>query len=250
MTAATADAIEPHVRAGRGELRLGVPETAKAPVAAAFAARQQSPTLLLVSTPARAQAFAEELALFLEDVPLARLPEREGLPYEFARDDIAVSLERARALTLLRGPGRALVVASWAALSEHCAPPGLLAEAIEIRTGDSIEPQTLAARLEAAGYLVEPLADRPGTLSRHGGLADIFPVGAEAPVRVEFFGNDVESIRLVEFATQRSVRRLDAISLPPAATGTRQARDAARALLDGIRTDGERAEAVTEQLEL
>jgi len=60
LTAATADVIEPLVRAGRGELRLGVPETAKVPVAAAFAARRESPTLLLVSTPSRAQAFAEE----------------------------------------------------------------------------------------------------------------------------------------------------------------------------------------------
>ncbi|HXU23988.1 MAG TPA: hypothetical protein VN697_08165, partial [Tepidiformaceae bacterium] len=192
------------MRAGRGELRLGVPETAKLPVAAAFAARRDTPTLLLVATPTRAQAFVEELALFLEDVPLARLPEREALPYEFTRDDIALSLERARALTLLRGPGRALVVASWAAVSEHCAPPGLLAETIDVKTGESIEPQTLASRLEAAGYLVEPLAERPGTLARHGGLMDIFPVGADAPVRIEFFGNDIESVRQVEFATQRS----------------------------------------------
>lgn len=238
------------MRAGRGELRLGVPETAKVAVAAAFAARQQSPTLLLVSTAARSLSFSEELALFLEDVPLARLPEREGLPYEFARDDIAVSLDRARALTLLRGPGRALVVASWSALSEHCAPPGTVAEEIIVRVGDTAGPQALAARLEAAGYLVEPLADRPGTLARHGGLADVFPVGAEAPVRLEFFGNEIESIRQVEFATQRSVGRLDAISLPPAATGTRAARAAARALLDGIRSEGDRAEAVTEQFEL
>ncbi|HXU22600.1 MAG TPA: transcription-repair coupling factor, partial [Tepidiformaceae bacterium] len=235
---------------GRGELRLGVPETAKLPVAAAFAARRDTPTLLLVATPTRAQAFVEELALFLEDVPLARLPEREALPYEFTRDNIALSLERARALTLLRGPGRALVVASWAAVSEHCAPPGLLAETIDVKTGESIEPQTLASRLEAAGYLVEPLAERPGTLARHGGLMDIFPVGADAPVRIEFFGNDIESVRQVEFATQRSVGKLDGIALPPAATGTREARQAARALLDGIRTDGEQAEAVTEQLEL
>jgi len=227
-----------------------VPETAKVPVAAAFAARRDSPTLLLVPTPARALAVHEEVALFLEDVPLARLPEREGLPYEFMRDDLAVSLERARALALLQGSGRALIVASWAAVSEHCAGPSLQSEAIEIRSGEATGPAALAARLEAAGYLVEPLADRPGTLSRHGGLMDVFPVGAEAPLRVEFFGNEIDSIRRVELSTQRSIGRVESVSLAPAATGTRQARDAARALLDGIRTNSEQAEAVSEQIEL
>ncbi len=250
LTAAAADVLEPLVRAGKGELRLGVPETAKAPVAAALAARQSVPTLLLVPSPQRSLAVHEELALFLEDVPLARLPEREGLPYEFVHDDRSLSLDRERALAALRGPGRALVVASWAALSEHCAGPELRATGIDLSTGHEFDPGRLLTQLEGAGYVLEALADRPGSLSRRGGLIDAFPVGAEQPVRLEFFGNEVASIRQVDLATQRSIGRIEAVSLPPAATGTRQARHAARALLDVLTSDSEQAELVSEHLEL
>ncbi|MBE0609429.1 MAG: hypothetical protein IH609_08615, partial [Dehalococcoidia bacterium] len=107
--------IQPLIRTGAASARLGVPETAKAPVAAAIAARHARPVLLLASTPARAHALHEELTFFLDDVPLARLPEREALPYEFARDDPSVAVERAHALALLRQEERGLVVASWSA---------------------------------------------------------------------------------------------------------------------------------------
>ncbi len=250
LTAATADVIEPLLRAGKGELRLGVPETAKAPVAAAIAARNDCPTLLLVPTPARAQAIHDEIALFLQDVPLARLPEREGLPYEFARDDVVVSLDRARALAFLRGDERALVVASWASISEHCAGPDVQAAGIEFATGDTIDPGSLVARLEEAGYEVTSLVERPGAVARRGGLVDVFPAGAEHPVRIEFFGNQVESIRQVNLSTQRSVGRLQRVNLPPAATGTHEAREAARQLLERAEGTGEHAELVLEQLEL
>ena len=250
LTAAIADVIQPLVRAGAASARLGVPETAKAPVAAAIAARHGQPVLLLVPTPARAQAIFEELAFFLEDVPLARLPEREALPYEFARDDPSVWVERAHALGLLRAEGRALVVASWAALSEHCAPPGIEAEGITITAGMGIRPGDLMVRLEGAGYAIEHLADQPGTASRRGGIIDVFPAGAEHPYRIEFFGDQVESIRTLDLASQRSTGRVDEAVVPPAATSSHAARDAARALAAGIDSDSDDADLVLEQLQV
>jgi transcription-repair coupling factor (superfamily II helicase) len=105
LTAALADVLEPHVPDSKEGARLGVPETAKAPVAAAISARKPGPVLLVVPTPSRSLAVHEELLLYLEDVPLARLPEREGLPYRFARSDALVAVERARALAALRELG-------------------------------------------------------------------------------------------------------------------------------------------------
>ncbi|MBA4180404.1 MAG: transcription-repair coupling factor [Anaerolinea sp.] len=200
--------------------------------------------------PARSQAAHEELAIFLQDVPLARLPEREGLPYEFVHDDTSVAVERARALALLRGGERALVVASWGALTEHCAGPEVQLAGMTVRTGETRGLPGLLGELEALGYEITLLADRPGSASRKGGLIDVFPAGAEHPYRIEFFGDEVESIRQVDLATQRSVSRLDEATLPPAVTGTRGAREAARALLASITADGEGSELVAEQLEL
>ncbi|HEX6030833.1 MAG TPA: transcription-repair coupling factor [Tepidiformaceae bacterium] len=250
LTAALADIIEPHVPDPRRGARLGVPETAKVPVAAAIAARREGPVLLLVPTPSRSLGVHEELLLYLQDVPLARLPEREGLPYEFARSDALVAVERARALAALRGPGRALVVASWAALAEHCGGPDVEAAGINVTVGATLDPGTLVSQLEEAGYLVEPLADRPGSVSRRGGLVDVFPANEDRPYRVEFFGNEVESIREVDLSTQRSIQKIDRVHFPPAATSTRHARDAARDLVERVQDTGEQSEAVIQELTL
>ncbi|MBK9343110.1 MAG: hypothetical protein IPN07_08720 [Dehalococcoidia bacterium] len=111
------------MRFGEGVLRLGLPESARAPVAAALASGHPAPVLVVVGTPAKSHTLYEELAMFVSGIPLARLPEREALPYEFARDDPGIAVERSHALGLLRNASPAVVVASWAALSEHCAGP-------------------------------------------------------------------------------------------------------------------------------
>jgi len=250
LTTAVADCITPLTHATGGVVRLGVPETAKAVVAAAIAARRDGPTLLLAATPARSQALYDELGLYLEQAPLVRLPEREALPYEFARTDQVTAIERGRALSALRGPGRALVVASWASLSEFCAGPEVQAAGIEMALGAAREPGALLADLEAAGYEVAHIADHPGTAARRGGLIDIWAPGNEHPYRIEFFGNEVESIRSVDLSSQRSVERLEAVHLPPAATGTRAAREAARELGESMAVTGDASEGVIEQLEL
>ncbi|MBI2767554.1 MAG: transcription-repair coupling factor [Chloroflexi bacterium] len=230
--------------------RLGLPEPARAPVAAAIAASAPGPTLVLVATPARAGSLAEELALFVSGLALARLPERERLPYEFTRDDPAVGIDRARALSALRGSEPALVVASWAAFTEYCAGPEVEAGGIDLAAGGVMAPGTLMATLEGVGYEVTHIAERPGTVSRRGGIIDVFPAAGDSSYRLEFFGNDIESIRLLDIATQRSVRRLETLHLPPASTGTREAREAAAALLRELTADTDAAEAIVEQLEL
>ena len=250
VTAALANNITRVARKGKGVVRLGVPETAKAPVAAALAARHTGPALILVPTPARANAVYEELSLYLEDVPLARLAERESLPYELVRDDRAVPLDRSRALNLLQGAGRALVVASWAALSERCAPPDAEAAGIEITQGARLQPEALARALEERGYAASIVADEPGRFARRGGIFDVFGAAAEGPIRIEFFGDDVESIRSVDVVTQRSIARAEQVHLAPMATGTHQAHAAAAALRDRIDGESDSADIVREQLEL
>ena len=192
---------------------------------------------------------AEELRLFALSAPILRLPESERLPYELARDDDTVRFERERALAALRGDSPAIIVASWAAAAEHCAGPQRTGEGVHLRVGDSIGPGTLAERLEAIGYETEEVADRQGSLSRHGGIVDVYPPGAENPYRIEFFGNEIESIRLVAIETQRSRGRVDEATFQPAATGTRGAHDAAARLLQELDAQGEGAEAVVEALQ-
>ncbi len=226
-----------------------MPEAAKPAVVAAFAVRHPAPVLFLAPSPSRAQSDHEELGLLLDSLPLARLPERERLPYELARDDDALGLERSRALAILRGPGPGLVVASWTALAEHCAPPSVGALGLDVTSGGVAEPASLLRQLEAIGYVREPLADRPGTAARRGGIVDIFPAGAESPLRLEFFGSQVESIRLIDLGTQRSRERIDRVHVPPLGTGTERARDEAARLAGRLEASGEESESFIEELQ-
>jgi len=205
---------------------------------------------VLAPTPSRALALADEISLYTAGLPVYRLPEREGLPYELTRDDDSVRFERERALAVLNDGGRAVVVASWAALSSHCASPERVAEALEVRQGATLSPAALLSLLEQAGYEIDTIADQHGRAARHGGIVDIYPPGSEHPYRIEFFGDEIESIRRVQIESQRSIERVDSARFPPAATGTRGAHEAARALLAQLDAEGAEAEMIIEELEL
>lgn len=225
-----------------------MPESARAAIAGAAGELYDGPLLVVAPTPSAAQALADDLAV-LSSRPVLRLPERETLPYEFVRDDPSAGVEKARALRALGGDGRELVVASWPALADHAAPPAPKAEDLLLEVGGMISPSALLRWLEGAGYAVETLADAPGTAARHGGLVDIFPAGFDQPVRVEFFGDAIESIRVVELETQRSAGRLQEVLIPPVSTAREGLRAAAAALVERLEATGEGAEAVIEALQ-
>jgi transcription-repair coupling factor (superfamily II helicase) len=246
---AVVDELLPREIVGK-QIRLGVPDPSKTCLVAAIAERNEGPTLLLASTPARAAALMEEAVLYLRDVPVSRLPDREGLPYEFLRDDPRARMDAATALTALRSDGRALVITSWSAFSELRAGPALQRAGVVVNTGTRYAPDELQGSLEACGYSVEPLADAPGTVARRGGIIDVFPVGAEHPARLEYFGDEVESIREVDLSTQRSVRRLERLEMPPAATNADGARTVSRDLLERLEAKSDHADAILEQLAL
>ncbi len=234
----------------RERVALGVPEQAKAVTIAAIAAVRDAPVLVVVATPGRASLLAEELALYASDLPVARLPASERLPYELTDDDPAAIAERDIALRLLRRDDRAMVVASWAALAEFRPGPEREELSIEVRKGATLPPETLQRRLEAGGYRLDPIADAPGVATRRGGLLDVFPAGATEPLRIEFFSDEIESIRRIDVGTQRSIAHVEAATLPPLASHTPAAQDRARDLRDAITVAGEGAEALAQELEL
>ena len=246
-------AVEAHLGGlprGDEPVRLGVPEAAKPVTMAALAALHEGPTLVVAASPGRASLLVEELALYAGDLPIARLPAGERLPYELAEDDPAATAERDRALRRLRSGERSMVVASWAALAEFRAGPEVEGAGTGVRVGATRAPEALQRALETAGYRFEALADEPGVAARRGGILDVFPAGAEEPIRIEFFGDEVESIRRIDLATQRSIGRVESALLPPLASHTAEARERAREVRDSIDVGGEGAEAIAQELEL
>ncbi|MBI3970115.1 MAG: transcription-repair coupling factor [Chloroflexi bacterium] len=110
-----------------------------------------------------------------------------------------------------------VVVASIQALLFAVAPPDEFGRrVVTLRKGGRQDLDDLVHRLAAMGYERAGLVETPGSFSRRGGIVDIFPPLVEAPVRLEFFGDEIESLRTFDPATQRSTGELETLQLAPA----------------------------------
>jgi transcription-repair coupling factor (superfamily II helicase) len=98
----------------------------------------------------------------------------------------------------------------------------ILGKVREIRFGDTVFQEDLVAHLEDAGYEQNPLVREEGDYAKRGGIIDIFPPSSEGPVRVEFLGDQIFSIRLFDPVTQRSQKELEGCSITPVITSTEE----------------------------
>ena len=144
------------------------------------------------------------------------LPSLEVDPYRGLLPHLEIASERAGTLyAMARGSAR-LVVASARALAPRLSQPRELARmGLTLRPGDEIAPHDLGERLGLGGFTREDPVDEPGEFVVRGGVVDIFPAGEARPIRLEFVGDVIESIRQYDAATQRSLAHLDWASAPP-----------------------------------
>jgi transcription-repair coupling factor (superfamily II helicase) len=137
-------------------------------------------------------------------------------PYRGMTPHFRVSAARARALhAAATGTARLIVASAAALLPRVSAPARLLRAAIDIRSGTEIEPQALADLLVDAGFTREDPVDEHGSFTIRGGIVDIFPAGDVEPVRLEFVGDMVETLRRFDPSTQRSTGPTDQVLVIP-----------------------------------
>ena len=177
--------------------------------------------VLLVPGEKEAEQFRSDLS-FLAAVrqgptPRVRLfPSLEADPYQELAPHLRVACERVLALRALRDPDPAIVVVPTRALIYPLAPPAAF-DAHRFRLGErqQLRPDELSGFLLEAGYVRVDLVSAMGEFSRRGGIIDFYSPDGAAPVRVEFWGEEVESLRTFDPATQRSTGRLAGATVPP-----------------------------------
>ncbi|MXW35037.1 MAG: transcription-repair coupling factor, partial [Chloroflexi bacterium] len=219
------DRVEPlaasaaHLGAG-GRATIGVLDAAKTTVAAWLWRRLRTPTLLVVPRETDADAALDALRAWAGEA-VVPFPARTGLPY--AREDPPTDVTRGRLEVLARlaraggGGPPPLIVASTAAVTGPTARPADLGAGPARGTvGDRVAIEDLAVRLVGAGYEVGPLVEQPGQAARRGGLVDVFAPTEPTPVRIELFGDEVESIRRFDAETQRTVEMVEGVHIGPA----------------------------------
>jgi transcription-repair coupling factor (superfamily II helicase) len=205
-----------------GDVRVeahGLWGSARALTVAGLARAARRPMLVVAPGPAQAHALALDIGFFLStlgDAPPPRVLEfPPGIAWRGGRRS-EHDAERALVCHRLLAGEPVVVVATAGALSAGVlAPETFRARAFRIGLGDTFERDALGARLEAAGYERVESVVEVGQWSARGGIVDVFSPARDRPVRAEFFGDEVESLRPFDPTTQRSVDETDEIDIVP-----------------------------------
>jgi transcription-repair coupling factor (superfamily II helicase) len=197
----------------------GITEAARPYVIAALAQAIQKPMLVVAVDEAEANRLIDTLKVLLEQPEEAFfLPDRDALPYERLISDTQTTQQRMNALIALTERERnAIVVCSARALTQPVIPPQELASSLyDLRSGEEVDLPLLLEHLYNLGYEPVTEVEEPGQFSHRGGIVDLFPPTLPRPVRIEFFGDEVESLRTFDPATQRSLNPLQVCRIGPA----------------------------------
>ncbi len=172
--------------------------------------------VLVAPDPASAEAAQADLEALLEPGRAAYYPQRETLPYEAAEHHLEVSGLRVEALeSVLAGRVR-LLVTTPRALQERAEIPSALAELrLTLTVGQAIAPAELGDRLLELGFERVALVEGVGEFAQRGGIVDLFGFGAPEPIRVEFWGDEIASIRAFDILDQRSTGELRGADILP-----------------------------------
>ncbi|MEH6664692.1 MAG: transcription-repair coupling factor [Brevundimonas sp.] len=199
----------------------GAPEGLDARLLAEHLAEAGGAALFVARDYARAGAFVQAFRFFAHDVEVLEYPAWDCLPYDRMSPTPAVSAQRMAALTRLarRDPADRtplLIVATVGAVTQRTPPrQATTAAAFETRVGRELDTAALEAYFAVNGYVRASTVSERGEYAVRGGVIDVFPPGFEEPVRLDMFGQELESIRAFDPATQRSTQQLTSVELSP-----------------------------------
>ncbi len=173
--------------------------------------------LLVAPSEDRARRWRAELAGWLGEDRVLAFPEREAMPFEASAPSASAVHQRLVALWRLREGEPVAIVAPLRAVIQHTiAPDQLGSRARTLRVGTTLSWRETAQWLVSIGYEPVPEVSEPGSFSRRGGIVDVYPAGADRPVRIELFGDEIETIRAFDPVTHRSQQEPAEVGALPA----------------------------------
>jgi transcription-repair coupling factor (superfamily II helicase) len=191
------------------------------PVLLADLARAQAPGRVVLIAPDEAEmrAVAATAGYFAPEIEIVTYPAWDCLPYDRASPTLRVMAERLAALhRLQQAPKKPqLVVTTANAATQRTLTPFRIRQLVaRLAPGERIGRDTLAVLLSANGYVRTDTVHDQGEFAVRGGLVDLFPSGEEQALRLDFFGDEIESVRTFDAADQRTTGRVDGFTLLPA----------------------------------
>ncbi len=167
---------------------------------------------------ARAAAFQAAFRVFAPKMNVWSYPAWDCLPYDRVSPSRLVAARRAACLYRLtqKLDGPSVLVTTMAAISQYVPPRDVIAKAgLVVKVGQSLSREKLEQYFTLNGYSRASMVVEPGDFALRGSLVDVFPPGFDEPVRLDFFGDELESIRLFDADTQKSIGTLSDLTLEP-----------------------------------
>ncbi len=217
------DRVRRHLQAGQGRRRIaGLTFTARALYLPYFVQDLPAPALVLVADNKAAEALHQALVAAcdvtgaLDPATIVRLPAHDVLPFENLSPHPEIQETRAATLwKIASGTAKFVIAPVEAACARLFAAEFYSALALTLKVGEEYLPDMLVEHLLSVGYTKVDVVEMPGQLTLRGGILDVYSPEMDRPVRVDFFGDEIESIRKFDPETQRSQSSLDSALLLP-----------------------------------
>ena len=217
------DRVQRHLSLGTGRRRVsGLTSTARSLYLPLFTRAARQPVIIVVADNKAAETLEIalragcELTGAIDPARLVRLPAHDVLPFENLSPHPDVQEQRAAALfKLATGAVSILIAPAEAAALKLFDRDYYASLAVTLRRGEEIDVEVLTAHLASVGYTQMDLVEMPGHFTRRGGILDVYSPESDRPVRIEFFGDEIDTIRKFDPETQRSQSGLDETQLLP-----------------------------------
>ncbi len=201
--------------AGQSAAVTGIGQINRSHMIAGLYHHTGAPLVVLCQDDMAAKRLQEELRCFLdESFPV--LPSRELTLYDTAVVSRSWEQKRLRQLYDLGQGKTRLQIMSWESLSQRTMPKDVLTKAaFTLECGKEYDQQALLAKLTSGGYSRCPMVEGPGQFAVRGGIVDIFSPAADAPVRMEFFGDELDTMGYFDPETQRRTENIESLTILP-----------------------------------
>jgi transcription-repair coupling factor (superfamily II helicase) len=181
------------------------------------ASQQPSLTVVVCTDTASADQLEQELGFFVPELPCIRLPDWETLPYDQFSPHQDIVSDRLATLRHLTDGERAILIVPVATLMGRLSPRTFLDRySFALSVGDQLDLDEMRRRLTRAGYRNVSQVTEHGEFAIRGSLLDLFPMGTDAPLRVDLFDDEVDALRCFDPETQRSTTTVESVDLLPA----------------------------------
>jgi transcription-repair coupling factor (superfamily II helicase) len=197
----------------------GVPGGFMPWLAADLARAAKGRAVFVAPDEAAMRALAEAANYFAPELEVLIFPAWDCLPYDRSSPSLRSTSERLAALHALQRESKKpqLLVTTVNAATQRTLTPFRVRQLVaRLAPGERIDRDRLAALLQTNGYGRTETVRDPGEFAVRGGLVDLFPAGEEHALRLDFFGDEIESVRRFDPATQRSIDRIEGFTLLPA----------------------------------